>query len=164
MMVPNPANWGAGYSVDDPAAQLATAMPREALKQARLDLLPTYASFLPRFQQVFHGPAMLLGDAGVHAIELSSGDASTHTIVAMPLSSTSFIAFASQPLSLSESEQVGRALRFKVAMESTVVIDHVEAPLLNTLVSTLWEVRRAPIGIGIPYTMRISHGPDAVGG
>lgn len=153
MMVPNPANWG--HESSSPLAYLATVMDRERLKETRRQLLPSFARLLPPVTQVVRAGPMLLGDAGIHAITLQSDAETKRAYLAMPLSSDSFIVFGNQPAEDDEVLQIGRLLPLKVAMESTVVIDTQEAPVINGLVMDMWEHQPEPSGAGLPKAVRV---------
>lgn len=155
MMVPNPANWGGGGEASEPLAKLAAVMDRERLKEARLQLLPVFAQLLPPVTQVFRAGPMLLGDAGIHAITLRPDVETERTYVAMPLSSDAFIVFGNQPADDDAVLQIGHLLRLKVAMESTVVIDTQDAPVINGFVMEMWRHQPEPSGAGLPKAVRV---------
>ncbi|MFF7291125.1 DUF4238 domain-containing protein [Microbacterium sp. NPDC008134] len=154
MMVPDPANWG-GSAASDSLDQLATSMDRESLKALRLQMLGIAAQLLPRFQQVFYVGPMLLGDAGIHAITLHPEGTLARTYVAMPLASDAMIVFGHQLPEDSEVSQIAQTLIMKTALHSTVVIDTIEAPLLNTLVTDMWKHQPEPVGTGAPKAIHL---------
>ncbi|WP_454113159.1 hypothetical protein [Microbacterium maritypicum] len=153
MMVPNPANWG--YESSDSWANLATVMDRERLKVARRQLLPVFAQLLPPVSQVFRAGSMLLGDAGIHAITLHPNAKTERTYVALPLSSDALIVFGNQPAEDDEVLQIARSLPLKVAMESTVLIDTKDAPVISGFVMDMWGHQREPSGAGLPKAIRV---------
>lgn len=155
MMVPNPANWGSAQGASESLSRVATTMDRELLKKTRLQLLPVNAQLLPRVAQVFRVGPMLLGDAGVHAIMLSPDAETTRAFVAMPLSSDAMIVFGSQHADDHEVSEIARVLTMKVAVESTVVIDTPEAPLISSLVAEMWAYQPEPLGAGLPQAIRV---------
>jgi hypothetical protein len=155
MMVPNPAHWGGVDGASDPLAHLATTMNREQLKAVRLQILPLNARSLPPMTQVFHVGPMLLGDAGIHAITLHPDDKTHRTYVAMPLSSDALVVFGNQLPQDEEVREIASALRMKVAMESTVVVDTPEAPVINGFVTEMWSYRPQPNGAGLPNAVRV---------
>jgi hypothetical protein len=164
MMVPNPAHWGGVGGVSDPLAHLATTMDRERLKAVRLQLLPLNARSLPPMMQVFRVGPMLLGDAGIHAITLHPDDKSHRTYVAMPLSPEALVVFGNQLPEDEEVREIASVLRMKVAMESTVVVDTPEAPVINEFVTEMWRHQRVPSGAGVPNAVRVwSRIEDMVG-
>lgn len=160
MMVPNPAHWGGGAS--DHLAHLATAMDREHLKAARLQLLPVFAQSLPPLSQIFHVERMLLGDAGIHAITLHSDDETKSTCVAMPLSPNALVVFGNQLIENEEARHIEHILRFKVAMESTVVVDTLEAPVIRELVMPMWRFQPQPSGTGAPKAINVWSRPEDI--
>lgn len=155
MMVPNPAHWGGVGGVSDPLAHVATMMDREQLKAVRLQLLPLNARSLPPMTQVIHVGPMLLGDAGIHAITLHPDDKTRRTYVAMPLSSDALVVFGNQLPQDEEVREIAWLLRMKVAMESTVVVDTLEAPVINGFVMEMWNHQRDPSGAGLPNAVRV---------
>lgn len=154
MMVPNPANWG-GSTVSDSLDHLATSMGRESLKALRLRMLGTAAQLLPRFQQVFYVGPMLLGDAGIHAITLHPDGRMARSYVAMPLAPDAMIVFGNRLAEDSEVSQIAQTLVMKTALHSTVVIDTIEAPVLNTLVTDMWKHQPGPVGTGTPTAIHL---------
>ena len=154
MMVPNPANWG-GSAVSDSLDHLATSMDRESLKALRLRMLGIAAQLLPQFQQVFYVGPMLLGDAGIHAITLHPDGRTARSYVAMPLASDAMIVFGHRLAEDSEVSQIAQTLVMKTALHSTVVIDTIEAPVLNTLVTDMWKHQPGPVGTGTPTAIHV---------
>jgi hypothetical protein len=165
MMVPNPAHWGGVSAVSDPLAHLATTMDRERLKEARVQALPGNAQRLPPMMQVFRGGPMLLGDAGIHAINLHPDDKTIRSYIAMPLSCNALVVFGYQLVEDEDVPEVERVLRMKVAMESTVVVDTPEAPVINGFVMEMWGNQPEPSGAGVPKSVhlwsRIEDIPDS---
>jgi len=156
MMVPNPANWGGTSGLSDPLAHSATTMSREQLKAARLELLPVFARSLPRITQVFHVGPMLLGDAGIHAITLHPDDKTARTFVAMPLSPGAMVVFGNELVEDQEALDLARFLTMKVAMESTVVVDTLQAPVIKGRhVAGMWNHQLDPSGAGLPKAVRV---------
>lgn len=155
MMVPNPANWGGTSGVSDSRAHLATTMGREQLKGARLQLLPLNARLLPRMTQVLHVGPMLLGDAGVHAITLHPDSETYRTFVAMPLSPGAMVVFGNQLVGDEEALDLARLLNMKVAMESTIVVDALEAPFVKRFVAEMWSHQLKPSGTGLPKAVDV---------
>ncbi|WP_432733115.1 DUF4238 domain-containing protein [Microbacterium sp. MM2322] len=155
MMVPNPAHWGRSDDTPNPLDRLATVMDREALKAFRLQLLPLAARQLPPKMQILPTGPMLLGDAGIHAISLIPEKIHERTFVAMPLSSDAMIVFGHQLPEDDEASALHRMLNMKIAMESTVVIDTLEAPVINGLVAEMWKYQAKPIGAGVPQATRV---------
>ncbi|WP_156458805.1 DUF4238 domain-containing protein [Microbacterium sp. Leaf179] len=155
MMMPNPAHWGRTDDSPNPLDRLATVMDREALKAARLQHLPLAARLLPPKMQILHGPPMLLGDAGIHAISLNPDKNRQRTFVAMPLAPGSMIVFGEQLPSDDDASDLHRMLNMKIAMESTVVIDTLEAPIINSFVAEMWKYQVGPSGAGVPQAIRV---------
>jgi hypothetical protein len=155
MMVPNPANWGRVHEASDPLAPIATVMDRERLKEARWQLLPVFAQLLPPVTQVFRAGPMLLGDAGIHAIALHPDEKKERAQVAMPLSSDAFIVFGNQPVEDDEARRIRDFLVMKVAMDSTVVIDTPEAPMIDGFVKAMWRHQAEASGAGLPKAIRV---------
>jgi hypothetical protein len=162
MMVPNPAHWGAMCGATDHLAHLATTMDREQLKAARLQLLPMFAQLLPPITQVFHVGPMLLGDAGIHAIIVRPDAKTSQSCIAMPLSSNALVIFGNQLLEAQEAREIEQFLRIKVAVESTVVIDTPEAPVINGLVREMWRYQPQPSGMGAPKAIRVWSQPEDI--
>ncbi|MFS0865984.1 DUF4238 domain-containing protein [Microbacterium sp. 179-B 1A2 NHS] len=165
MMVPNPAHWGDSDGALDALSNLATVMDREQLKEARLQFLPISARLLPPQMQVLHVGPLLLGDAGVHAISLHPDAETLRSYVAMPVSCDALIVFGRQLPDDEEAIQIGQILRMKVAMESTVVVDTPEAPIIEGFVAEMWSGQPAPSGTGLPSSIdvwtRFEHIPDS---
>ncbi|CAH0165295.1 hypothetical protein SRABI128_00895 [Microbacterium sp. Bi128] len=155
MMVPNPAHWGRMDDATSSLDQLATAMGREALKAERLQHLPFAAGVLPPMMQILHAGPMLLGDAGIHSISLISDGGRQRTFVAMPLSPSDLIVFGEQLPEDHEASDLDRMLNMKIAMESTVVVDTVEAPVVNGFVAEMWNHQPGPSGAGVPQAIRV---------
>ena len=155
MMAPNPANWGRESGWSYPLAHSATTMSREQLKAARLELLPVFARSLPRITQVFHVGPMLLGDAGVHAITLQPDDEAVRSFVAMPLSPGAIVVFGNELVKDDEALDLARLLTQKVAMESTVVVDTLQAPIIKGYVAEMWSGQFEPSGAGLPNALRV---------
>lgn len=155
MMVPNPAHWGAMSGVSDSLGHLATTMPREQLKAARLQLLPLNARLLPRITQVTPVGPMLLGDAGVHAITLHPDDKTARSYVAMPLSPVAMVVFGDQLVGDEEVLDLARLLNTKIAMESTVVVDTPEASIIKGFVEEMWSHQLEPSGTGLPKAVHV---------
>ncbi|WP_100809980.1 MULTISPECIES: DUF4238 domain-containing protein [unclassified Microbacterium] len=162
IMAPNPANWGNADGATAPLAQLATLMDREQLKDARRQLLSVNAQLLPRITQVFRVGPMLLGDAGVHALTLRPDADTERTYVAMPLSPDAMVVFGNQNADDDEVRDIGRLLTTKVAMESTVVIDTPEAPVITSFVTEMWSHQPEPTGAGLPKTVRVFNRIDDI--
>lgn len=162
MMVPHPANWGAGSDWSQGLADSARAMPREEPKLARLRLLPMFADLLPEGMWIFYGGPMLLGDAGVHAITLHPETRGGQTYVAMPLTPGSMLIFGEQVPSSTDAETIGHALTMKVAMFSTVVADTLEAPIVSAFVRDMWDAQPGPAGAGVPVAVRIWDRPEDI--
>jgi hypothetical protein len=162
MMVPNPAHWGGGSGVSTYLDHLATTMDREQLKAARLQLLPTFAQLLPPLTQIFHVGPMLLGDASLHAIT-SHPDAKTNrSCIAMPLSPNALVVFGDRRFEDEEAREIAQALRMKIAMESTVVLDTPKAPIINGLVMEMWRYQRQPTGVGVPKVIHLWSRPENI--
>lgn len=155
MMVPNAAHWGRTNDAPNPLDLLATVMDREALKAARLQFLPLAARQLPPMMQILHAGPMLLGDAGIHSILLIPDKNHQRTFVAMPLSPDAMIVFGHQLPDDGEASDLHRMLNMKIAMESTVVIDTLEAPVINGFVAEMWKYQAKPSGTGVPQTIRV---------
>lgn len=155
MMVPNPEHWGRADDTPSPLGQLATVMDREALKAARLQFLSLSARLLPPMMQILHGSPMLLGDAGIHAISLNPDKNRQRTFVTMPLSPDHMIVFGKQLPEDEELSVLRHMLNMKIAMESTVVIDTPEAPVINGLVAEMWKHQPKPSGSGAPRAIRV---------
>lgn len=155
MMVPNPAHWGRPDDTPNPLDRLATVMDREVLKAARLQFLPLTARLLPPMMQIFHAGPMLLGDAGIHAIALNPDKNRQRTFVAMPLSPGAMIVFGHQLPEDDEVSDLHRMLNVKIAMESTVVIDTLDAPVINGFVVEMWKHQAGPSGAGVPQAIRV---------
>ena len=155
MMVPNPVHWGVAGGMSDSLANLATTMDREQLKAARLQLLPLNAHFLPPMTQVIHVGPMLLGDASVHPITLHPGDKTARTYLAMPLSPGAMVVFGNQLVGDEEALNLARLLNMKVAMESTVVVDTPEAPVIKSFVAEMWRYQLEPSGTGLPKAVHV---------
>jgi hypothetical protein len=155
MMVPNPAHWGWSSRASDPLAHLATTMNREQLKAARLQLLPLNARLLPSTTQVLHIGPMLLGDAGIHAITLHPGPKTARTCVAMPLSPGAMVVFGDQIVGDEEAFEIAQTLNMKVAMESTVDVDTLEAPIITGFVAEMWSHQPEPSGAGLPKAIHL---------
>ncbi|MEV7769861.1 DUF4238 domain-containing protein [Microbacterium sp. NPDC086615] len=162
MMLPNPAHWGRTDDTSNPLDQLATIMDREALKAARVQHLPFAARSLPPMMQILHGGPMLLGDAGIHAISLNPDKHLHRTFVAMPLSPDSMIVFGEQISEGDEASDLRHMLNMKIAMESTVVVDTLEAPVIGGFVAQMWKYQAAPSGAGVPRAIRIFNSPEDV--
>jgi hypothetical protein len=154
-MVSNPAHWGGVSGGSDPLAHLATTMDRERLKETRQELLPSNAQRLPPMMQVFHGGPMLLGDAGIHAINLHPDDKTIRSYIAMPLSRNALVVFGDQLAEDKEVHEIQGILWRKVAMESTVVVDTPEAPVINGGVMEMWGYQSEPSGAGVPKAIHI---------
>lgn len=155
MMVPNPAHWGRTESTVSSLGRLATVMDREALKAMRLLHLPLAARLLPPIMQIFHGGPMLLGDAGIHAISLNPDKKRQRTFIAMPLSPDDMLVFGKQLPADDEAADLRHSLNMKIAMESTVVIDTLEAPFINGFLADMWKYQPEPSGAGVPRTTRV---------
>jgi hypothetical protein len=155
VMVTNPANWGRPSGLPDSLVRFATTMSREQLKAARSQLLPLNARSLPPINQVFHIGPMLLGDAGVHAIALQPDDKTAHTFVAMPLSPGAMIVFGNELVEDAEVLELASVLTTKVAMESTVVVDTLQAPVIEGYVAEMWGHQLEPSGAGLPKAVRV---------
>ncbi|MEB0288498.1 DUF4238 domain-containing protein [Cryobacterium sp. 10S3] len=162
MMVPNPAHWGGLSGVSDHLAHLATTMDREQLKAARLQLLPVFAQSLPPMAQVFHVGPMLLGDAGIHAITLHPDDKTNRSCIAMPLSSNALVVFGNQSFENEDAREIEHVLRMKVAMESTVVVDTPDAPVIRGLVMQMWRYQPRPSGMGAPKAIHVWSRPEDI--
>ncbi|KEP72862.1 hypothetical protein HR12_39570 [Microbacterium sp. SUBG005] len=54
-----------------------------------------------------------------------------------------------------EASELHRVLNMKIAMESTLVIDTVEAPVINGFVADMWKYQVKPIGAGVPQVVRV---------
>ncbi len=162
MMVPNPAHWGSAGDSPNPLGGLATVMDREALKAARLQHLPLAARLLPPMMQIFHGGPMLLGDAGIQAISLNPDKNRQRTFAAMPLAPDSMIVFGKQLPEDDEASDLRHMLNMKIAMESTVVIDTLEAPVINGLVAQMWNIQAVPSGAGVPQAIRVFNSPEDI--
>jgi len=155
MMVPNPAHWGSASPATNPVASLATSMDREQLKAARLQLLPLSAQYLPPMTQILHVGPMLLGDAGIHAITFHPEPATARAYVAMPLTPGAMVAFGDQIISDEEGLNLARILNLKLAMESTVVVDTLEAPVITGMVAEMWKHQVEPSGAGLPNSLHL---------
>lgn len=155
IMVPNPAHWGRSDLTSDPLDRLATVMDRESLKAVRLQHLPIAARSLPPVMQILHGGPLLLGDAGIHAISLNPEKNRQRTFVAMSLSPVDMIVFGHQLPEDDEAADLHRMLNIKIAMESTVVIDTLEAPVIKGFVAEMWKYQAEPSGTGVPQAIRI---------
>jgi hypothetical protein len=121
----------------------------------RQQLLRTSARGLPRTSQVFHVGPMLLGDAGVHAITLQPDDKTARTYVATMLSPGAMVVFGNNRVENEEALDPARFLTTKVATESTVVVDTLQAPIINGYVADLWSHQREPSGAGRPNAVRV---------
>ncbi|MGN5734690.1 DUF4238 domain-containing protein [Arthrobacter psychrochitiniphilus] len=155
MMVPNPAHWGGAINALSHLDHLATSMDREQLKAMRLQSLPIFAQSLPPMTQVFHGGPMLLGDANIHAITLHANANRSWSCIAMPLSSNSIVLFGDRLFEKEEVREIEQFLRMKVAMDSTVVIDTPEAPVINGLVMDMWRNQHQASGMGAPQAIHV---------
>lgn len=155
MMVPNPAHWGRRDDTPSAPDQLATVMDRETLKAFRLQFLPLAACQLPPMMQILHAGPMLLGDAGIHAISLNPDKTRQRTFVAMPLASDAMIVFGEKLPEDDEARELHGLLNMKIATESTVVIDTLEAPVINGVVAEMWKYQAEPSGTGVPRAIRV---------
>jgi len=162
MMVPDPANWGVGGDLAHSLAQLAPAMPREEPKLARLQLLPTFAHFLPDGMWIFRGGPMLLGDAGLHSMTLHPQTRGGQTYVAMPLAPDAMLVLGKRLPPVEDVETIGRTLTMRVAMSSTVVVDTPAAPVITAFVQEMWGAQLGPAGTGTPAAMRIWDQPEDI--
>lgn len=155
MMAPNPALWGNRNLGHDNLSQLATVMRREQLKAVRLQLLPVFAQWLPPVMQVFYVGPMLLGDAGIHAITLHPDGTTARSYVAMPLSPDAMIVFGRERIDDAEVSELARLLTMKIAMESTIVVDTLEGPIIKGYVGEMWSHQSQPSGEGIPAAVHV---------
>lgn len=162
IIVPNPAHWGSASGVLTHLDHFATAMDREQLKAARLQLLSIFAQSLPPVTQVFHGGPMLLGDASIHAIILHPDAKTNQSCIAMPLSANALVVFGDRLFEDEEMREIEQGLRMKVAMESTVVLDTPEAPVINELVMEMWRYQDQPSGMGAPKAIHLWSRPGDI--
>jgi hypothetical protein len=105
--------------------------------------------------QVFHVGPMLLGDAGIHAITMQPDETTARTFVAMPLTPGTMVVFGNQLVEDAEVPALARSLTMKIAMESTVVVDTIDAPIFNMLVAEMWSHQLEPSGEGLPKAIRV---------
>lgn len=155
MMPPNPEHWGSHNRQQARLGQLATSMDRELLKTFRLTMLPTSAKLLPPVTEIHHATPLIIGDAGIHSISLHGAGGSGRSFLAMPLTPNSFATFSSAPAAGGDSGEIARILNWKIAAESTVVIDTLEAPLIKGFVAPMWSHAPGPVGFGQPQAVHV---------
>ena len=73
----------------------------------------------------------------------------------MPLSPEAMVLFGNQAVGQGEAIDIAGALNMKSAMESTVVIDTVVAPLIRGPVAEMWRHQLEPAGAGLPQAVNL---------